>query len=291
MIRFLTLLIVVLPATAMADVIPDVIPLGTGSTSAPSILQPTSDGTTTPTYKTSFLGTNDLTIQLLTPQVGVATTNDSISLPQPPSQGNNPDYLTNFMGNSTTGTGSGDKGNFAALLLIDGTATANGTSLQLNFGLNGGPQLGPTNSLIFGDVDGNEKVTITAFNSANQPLSLAGWALTQQYFTGDTNVLNPSPAASQWATFTTSGPNNTIGSLTAPSSGDLDLPLNVLTPDQDVAKLIITDDMRTAGAGVFFTASTVPEPSSFVLIGLGAGVVLAGRALRKVRARHVAARG
>jgi hypothetical protein len=68
-----------------------------------------------------------------------------------------------------------------------------------------------------------------------------------------------------WATW-----NSSNGTLTAPSGNpQLNSPLDVLTPDQDVDRLVISKLSGVGGGWAFDVVDTVPEPSSTFAIGAG----------------------
>ena len=129
------------------------------------------------------------------------------------------------------------------------------TSLTINFAI----PIGPSSRILIGDIDADEEVNVQAFDNGVPEPSLANWK--EQNLTGSTNE---KPVTSDWAAWTTSGDT---GTLTSSYDGDLDDPLNVLTPDQDITQLVLTQDLAGAG-GVNFQVIS-PPPSTLTVSGVG----------------------
>jgi hypothetical protein len=117
-------------------------------------------------------------------------------------------------------------------------------------------------NLMFGDVDTTEEYQVQAYSLVEGTyvqLSLTGW--THSSYSGQTGIM---PNAN-WATW-----NSSNGTLTAPSGNpQLNSPLDVLTPDQDVDRLVISKLSGVGGGWAFDVVDTVPEPSSTFAIGAG----------------------
>ena len=198
------------------------------------------------TFTTSFLGTNDVTIQqLLSPPSDdyVVQTGHTYAPASPTN--NNPSYLSSFVGSplppsgqqELTGQdlqGTGD-GSPSSLYSLEGGP---GDKLQINFAI----PIGPTSQIILSDVDLAETVTVTAFDGST-PVSLSNW--TETAYTGGTGTLPAKAGTDGWATWTVSGTNDTTGTLASEQDDQLADPVNVLTPGQSVTELVLSE----AGAG------------------------------------------
>ena len=221
----------------------------------------------TGTFTTSFQGTNDVTVTQLAGNVS-GLVNNSFGGATP---GNNPGYITSFLGSPITGTGTGTAGTFG---LLGGDGTDATASLEIDFSV----PLMLNSHIMFGDVDTTEQYQIQAYSLVDGTyvqLSLAGW--THNSFSGQTGI---TPNAN-WATW---DPSN--GTLTA-SAGNpqLNSPLDVLTPDQNVDRLVISKLSGTGGGWAFDVVDGVPEPSSVPAIGAGAlGLCWVLRLRRNARA-------
>jgi hypothetical protein len=199
----------------------------------------------TGTFTTTFRSANDVTVTLLSGTVS-GTFNDNFGGPTP---GNNPVYLTTFVGSAAMGTGDGVAGH-VGYLNMTGAATG---SLQFDFA----QPLTSADRLLFVDTDSNEQYHVEAYalvSSSYVPVSLVGW--TYETFSGQTGVTPDS----RWPTW-----NGSTGFLTATSSA-LNEELSVLTPDQPVSRLVIS---KTTGAGAStgFQVIEVGLPGDFNLDG------------------------
>jgi hypothetical protein len=140
------------------------------------------------------------------------------------SPGNNPGYLTNFTGVATNGTGDGIAGDIEDLEM---TYSATGT-LQFDFAT----PLTPQDRILLIDVDNTEQYLVQAYTfngSSYVQASLAGW--NAQDFSGSTGTAT----FSNWPIW-----NSSAGTLTSGYAGDLDEELFVLTPNQNIDRLVIT---------------------------------------------------
>lgn len=202
-------------------------------------------------FVTTFRSPNDVTVSIQNASSFTGTFTDNFAA----NPGNNPGYITGFVGSSTAGTGNGTAG-FVSSFLMASVATG---VMQLDFA----QPLNSNDHILFIDVDSSEQYSIQAFSLVGSnyvPLSLGGW--TFDSFTGSTGVLPDS----RWASW-----DSSAGTLTATAAA-LNEELSVLTPDQNVSRLIVT---KLGGAGVntgiqVLEVQPTPEPSvvSFLLIGL-----------------------
>ena len=206
----------------------------------------------TGTFTTSFQGTNDVTVTQLTGNVS-GLVNNAFGGANP---GNNPGYITSFLGSPATGTGTGTAGTFG---LLGGDGTDATASFEIDFSV----PLTLNSHLMFGDVDTTEQYQVQAYSLVDGTyvqLSLAGW--THNSFSGQTGT---TPNAS-WATW---DPSN--GTLTAPAGNpQLNSPLDVLTPNQSVDRLVISKLAGTGGGWAFDVVNAVPAPSPTCAVGVGA---------------------
>jgi hypothetical protein len=177
------------------------------------------------TFTTSFRTANDVTATRLSGALGALFT-DNFGGATP---GNNPSYLTSFVGSTVSWTGDGTAGH-VGFLDFGGGATS---SAQFDFS----QPLTSADRLLFVDADSTEQYHVEAYalvGASYVPLSLGGW--TYETFSGQTGVTPDS----RWPTW-----NAASGLLTAGTSG-LNEELSVLTPDQQVSRLVIS---KTTGAG------------------------------------------
>ena len=193
--------------------------------------------TTTQTFTTSFLGVNDVTI---TPSVTTPSSDYVLHVGDsfPPvtsaneSTDNNPSTVTSFVGSplppgqALQGTGTGLAGSIFSLLMSDGN------SITIDFKATALP----AGSLIcFGDIDGTEKVTVTA--SGPGKIDMSSWKNIPYSGTS-----NETPTG-KWATWSGSGDT---GTWTA-GGKDLSGPLNVLEVGQSVNQLVISESGGDGG--------------------------------------------
>jgi hypothetical protein len=217
------------------------------------------------TFVTDYRGTNDVTITLLATNTARL---HNLAYTIPPATTNNPNYVTGFVGSAANGTGDGTVGTMSGLL----TQTGGGSSIQVDFA----NRIGPSDRLLFTDIDTTEVVSIQAFTrngSTYTAVPLSGW--TAQAFTGETGMLPDST----WASWNPTGGGPTTGTFTSTSGLDLAGPLNVLTPDLPIDR--ITFSQNVSSGAVNFQVIGVPEPTTGAL-GLlaGSGLGLLGRKKR-----------
>lgn len=118
------------------------------------------------TFTTTFRTAGDVTVTRLSGILGGLFT-DNFGGATP---GNNPAYLTTFVGSSTSGTGEGIAGHMAFLDLCGGAMS----SVQLDIAT----PLTSVDRLLLVDADSNEQYHIEAFALVSEsyvPLSPAGW--------------------------------------------------------------------------------------------------------------------
>lgn len=170
-------------------------------------------------FLTSFRSAGEVTVTRLINTAGSLFT-DNFGGATP---GNNPAYLTSFVGAAASGTGNGQAG-YMGFFDLGGAATG---STQFDFA----QPLTSADRLLFVDADSTEQYKIEAFgivDSSYVPLSLGGWIY--ETFSGQTGVTPDN----RWPTW---NPGSAL--LTASTSG-LNEELSVLTPDQPVSRLKIS---------------------------------------------------
>jgi hypothetical protein len=194
----------------------------------------------TSNFITSFKGTNDVHVTLLTGSVNSIFQESFAGL----ANNNNPGYLTNYLGLAANGTGDGTVGHISFLESALGVAM----SLRFTFDI----PLTPNDRLLLTDVDTGEKYNIQAF-SGGQAVDLSGWIYTP--YSGEESQL-PDATWPTWAVATTNG------TLTANTSGGLLEPLSVLTPDRSIDSVVVTRLAQGGGSSAMqFINLTVPNGS------------------------------
>lgn len=217
---------------------------------------------------TSLQALNDVTIRQLSSPTSYFYQQTQLGGATP---GNNPSYLTGFTGSVSDFTGSGSPGSLYMLGLEGGVP-----SLQFDFSV----PLNSADRILIADVDRSQRFRIEAFRftgSSYQPLSLTGWI--HEVFSGETGIL---PNAN-WATW-----DSNLGTLTASTSTSLTTPLNSLTPNQSVDRLVFSrvPGSNLASVEIQLIHMVVPEPSSMILAGIGIVIAVTGRRqLRKCASR------
>jgi hypothetical protein len=177
-------------------------------------------------FTTDFKAHNDVTVTRLTSD-SVALYTDVFDGTSP---GNNPGYLTNFVGVATNGTGDGVVGDIEDLEM---TWDATGT-LQFDFL----SPLTPQDRILLVDVDGTEQYLVQAYafnGSTYDQVSLGRWIA--EDFSGSTGI-TPDTSWPVW--------DPTAGAVTSGISGNLNEELFVLTPAQNINRLVIT---KQSGSG------------------------------------------
>jgi hypothetical protein len=219
------------------------------------------------TFVTSFLGTNDLTITLLS---GSMDANYVDTYPPASADSNNPSYISSFVGSTKKGTGDGSAGAFD---LLQETA---GASLQFDFS----SPLTAKDHFLVADVDTNEEYSMTAYTYSGgvyTPVSLTKWTLNA--YTGQMGEL----PNSEWPTWDPTGGGKYTGTFTSNADGaNLDEPLDVLTPNRAIYRIVFTEISGADGTpGLQFYgtlpkgtaaapfAPAAPEPSTWAMALLG----------------------
>ena len=250
------LLLLAMSKVTLGDTIPAIHWINDSSQSVANVL---SSGSA---FTTDFKGTNDVTLTQLgwidpNPNDYINQNNDGENTVIN-GVGNNPSYLTGFVGSPQYGTGNGTVGVVNTLW-----TTSNGTnrsSYQFDFAQG----FTPNDRLLIFDVDGREQYQIQAYvkNGAGySPVSVSGWTVIP--YTGKMGTL----PNSSWATW---DPNaGTFTSNVWGSDGNVNSPLDVLIPSQSVDRVVITETEGEINsvAGIQFVS--VPEPSTLVLLGIG----------------------
>ncbi len=228
------------------------------------------------TFVTDYRSPGDTTITLLATNTLGVHYNLSYTTANSPTTNDNPGYVTGFQGSMANGTGNGTVGNISGLL----TQSGGGTKIQVDFA----HRIGLADHILFTDIDGSETVSVQAFTLSGgtyTPVSLAGWD--PESYTGATGHM---PDAT-WATWSATGGGPTTGTWTGHTHDNLDSPLNVLTPDQPIDRLVFSQDVSSGS--VLFQVVGVPEPAGGALTLAAAGLGLLGRAVRKaLRPRNAA---
>ena len=138
--------------------------------------------------------------------------------------GNNPAYLTNYVGVTDNGTGDGVAGDIEELW----TTTDNTGTLQFDFLT----PLTPQDRILLSDVDGPEQYLLQAYvinGSSTNQVSFVGWPTND--FSGAMGI-TPDTRWPVW--------NPTNGILASGTSQNINSELFVLTPAQNINRLVIT---------------------------------------------------
>ncbi len=192
------------------------------------------------TFTTVFKGINDLQVQKLSGQVNPLFTDNYATNP-----GNNPTWIKTFAGNSVQGTGDGLVGHWTQLETNVPTSSG-ASSLQFDFAL----PLAPGDRMLVSDVDLSETYKIEAFvktGNVFNPVSLTGWSYTSH--TGQMGVVPDS----RWATW-----DPASGQLVANTSSNINEPVGVLIPDQNINRIIFTKLSGGGSAGLQFISAQLP---------------------------------
>jgi len=202
-------------------------------------------------FVADFKGSNDVTVTKLTGDLG----SDFVDTFGGQFSSGNPDYMTNFVGAVTNGTGDGIAGDLECI------QTTFALSLQFDFALG----LTPADRFLLIDCDNEERYRIQAFvkngNNFNE-VSLANWVV--QNFVGSTEDPNLGDFP-VWAPDT--------GMLIA--AGDaLSEPLTIFTPDRVVDRVIVTQTASTGSADLQFVHPTPASAGSLGIALSGTNVVL-----------------
>lgn len=212
-------------------------------------------------FVTDFKGRNDCKV---TP-IGTHTVNIDTNVFGGSSPGNNPWYITGFVGASTNGTGDGIAGDTCDLNMTTDTTS----TLQFDFQLG----LGPQDRLLLIDVDGAEQYQVQAYvlsGGTYSAASVAGWTVVN--YSGSTGAF-PNANWPAW--------NPTTGTLVSQDPGGLNQEIVALTPNQRVDRVVVSKltggsgqssdvnfeslalplSIRTAGTNVVLTWANFPAQS------------------------------
>jgi hypothetical protein len=208
--------------------------------SAPTVLN------TNGIFITDFKATDDLKVTRLTSD-SVSSYTDVFGGATP---GNNPWYLTNFVGVATNGTGDGVAGDIVDLeMTVDATG-----ALQFDFLT----PLTPHDRILLVDVDGAEQYVLQAYvvnGSSSNLVSFVGWPTND--YSGTTGII-PNSSWPLW--------NPASGTLTSGSSTNLNEELFVLTPAQNINRLVVTK-LNVSTWSTDITFITVEPPLTFLKSG------------------------
>ena len=203
-------------------------------------------------FTTDFRGSGDVVLKALSGAVNNSLYTDNFGGTTP---GNNPGYLTTFVGATASGTGSGTAG---GLTLLETNLGGTNLSLQYDFA----QPLTSVDRILIADTDNDEQYQVQAYrlvNGAYQAVSLAGWV--HESFSGQTST-TPNASSASW--------DPTTGTLTSNAGGaghNLNEPLDVLTPDQPVDRIVFTKLAGSDGSGeiqiIEVPTADVALPSSF----------------------------
>ena len=203
-------------------------------------------------FTTNFKAHNDVTVTPLTSDSDHVLYVNTFGGPSP---GNNPGYLTGFVGVTNNGTGDGVAGDITDL---DMTYDATGT-LQFDFL----SPLTPQDRILLMDVDGSEQYLLQAYvfnGSSYDQVSLTGWI--GEDFSGQTGI---TPDAN-WPVW-----NPAAGTVTSGTSASLNDELFVLTPDQNINRLVIT---KQSGGGWSTGVTFLSLTTTLAIQKSGTNVVL-----------------
>ena len=166
-------------------------------------------------FTSDFKGSNDIQVSKLTgPASDIFTETFGGSTP-----GNNPLWVTNFIGNAAQQTGDGTPGRWSML-----EPSSSAGSFRFDFSI----PLGPGDRMLIADVDQSEKYQIKAYTLVGGnyvPAAVTGWG--HQAYSGQTGVI---PDA-RWAVWAPAD-----GTLTS-TGNSLGEPLDVLAPDQSIDRV------------------------------------------------------
>jgi hypothetical protein len=189
-------------------------------------------------FITDFKGHNDVKVTALTSDEVFASWDTFGSPP-----GNNPAYLTNFLGVASNGTGDGSTPGYLVNLNM---TSDNAGSLQFDFSI----PLTPQDRVLIIDVDGPEQYLIQAYTlsgSSYVSANLTGW--NAEDFSGSTGI-TPN---NQWPVW-----NASTGTLTSGTTANLNEELFTLTPDQNISRLVVTKQNGASWSTDITFVSVVP---------------------------------
>jgi len=204
-------------------------------------------------FITSFKGTNDVTVKLLSGSVNsifqevfsVGGTNI-----------NNPAFLTNFVGLAANGTGDGNPSRLKCLE----TALSGSVLLEFDFAI----PLTSADRLVIADVDTGEEYGILA-SFQGSSLFPSNWVYTA--YSGGTTQLPDS----SWPVW-----DSNQGTLTAATTGNLFEPLSVLAPKLSMDRVVISRFNQGSGsiALQFINVATPSGSPALKIQSVGGNAVL-----------------
>jgi hypothetical protein len=193
-------------------------------------------------FVTDFKGTNDVTLTLVAGGIHSVYA-ETYGNPQP---GNNPAYVTNFVGNPAWDTGDGTPGHLG---LLETHLTSTVATYRFDFRI----PLTPLDHLLVSDVDNGESYTLEAYvlRAGNYvKADLAGWG--HGNFSGQTGQV-PDAGWPAW--------DPAKGTLAAASGAPRNEPLVILTPDQTIDRVMITKAAVGNGSAAFQFVAEPPGPT------------------------------
>jgi len=203
-------------------------------------------------FVTDFKGHNDLTVTRLTADPVTSIYTDAFGGSSP---GNNPAYLTNFVGATNNGTGDGKRGDFHNLEM---TTNSTGT-LRFDFSV----PLTSQDRILLTDTDMKEQYSLEASfinGSISNYVSFVGWPA--GYFSGQTGI-NPNANWPIW--------NPATGILVSGYLVNLNEELFILTPAQEINRLVIS---KQSGSTATTEINFISLPVLLGVEGSGTNVVL-----------------
>lgn len=221
-------------------------------------------------FTTNFKGVNDVQVTKLSGQMNSLFL-ENFGAPTP---GNNPNWITSFVGSAAQGTGDGTAGHW--LLLEPSPPNFDLSSVQVDFSI----RLAPGDHFLIADVDHAESYRIQGFvknGGTYEQVSLAAWDF--QSYSGQTGIIPDN----RWPTW-----NGATALLSSPlpEPGDLNECLSVLSPDRLIDRITFTK-LSGAGSPAITFESPVPEPGSICLIIAAAIRTLVLRPMRRLQRSSV----
>ena len=203
--------------------------------------------------------------------------NSRFTLAFPAAPGNNPSFLSAFVGQAANGTGDGTVGR------LQGIEPSSSVNVPLQFDFS--PPLPTTARFLVSDVDFGESHRIQAlvqYRVTYQPVPLTGWG--HEPITGGTGQL---PDAT-WPTW-----DAATGTLTATAGGPTNDPGDLFTPDRAIDRVVFTrisgDPSATPVVQFVDPATVVAGHDQLAVNGtvsLGGGLNLSGRRARSRSGRR-----
>ena len=202
-------------------------------------------------FLADFKGNEDVTVTKLTGDLG----SDFLDTFGGDYRAGNPDYITNFVGSLTNGTGDDVAGDLFCI------QTTYGLSLQFDFTLG----LTTNDHFLLIDCDNEERYQIQAYvksGASYNQVSLTGWDV--QNFPGSTQDLSLGDAP-LWSPGT---------GIFQAAGQPLNEPLTILTPDQTIDRVIVTQTASTGSADIQFVHPFPVSPGRLEIALKGSNIVL-----------------